>query len=56
MLCWFQVYNGTSSTKVAIALTDSEVLCGFVEYQEVVQILASTPELRSVIGEVCTCS
>ncbi|EIE19934.1 RmlC-like cupin [Coccomyxa subellipsoidea C-169] len=46
-----QVYNGNSSAKVAIALTESEVLCGFVEYQELVQILASTPELRSVIGE-----
>ncbi|EIE19933.1 RmlC-like cupin [Coccomyxa subellipsoidea C-169] len=47
-----RVYNGNNTSKVAIALSDSEVLCGFVEYQELVQILASTPELGSVLGEV----
>ncbi|KAK9901534.1 hypothetical protein WJX75_001100 [Coccomyxa subellipsoidea] len=37
--------------EMAIALTDFEALCGFVEHGELVQALASVPELRSVVGE-----
>ncbi|CAL8468083.1 g7622 [Coccomyxa elongata] len=37
--------------EMAIALTDFEALCGFVEHGELVHALTSVPELRSVVGE-----
>ncbi len=39
--------------EMAIALTDFEALCGFVEHGELVEALRSVPELKSVVGEVC---
>lgn len=48
-----QVYKDDNhKPEMAIALTDFEALCGFVEHGELVQALASVPELRSVVGEV----
>ncbi|EIE20706.1 mannose-6-phosphate isomerase [Coccomyxa subellipsoidea C-169] len=37
--------------EMAIALTDFEALCGFVEHDELVEALRSVPELKSVVGE-----
>lgn len=47
-----QVYkDGNHKPEMAIALTDFEALCAFVEHGELVQALSSMPELRSVVGE-----
>ena len=48
-----QVYKDDNhKPEMAIALTDFEALCGFVEHGELVHALTSVPELRSVVGEV----
>lgn len=48
-----QVYKDDNhKPEMAIALTDFEALCGFVEHGELVSALQSVPELRSVVGEV----
>ena len=38
--------------EMAIALTDFEALCGFVEHSELVHALQTVPELQSVVGQV----
>ncbi len=51
--CRLQVYKDDNhKPEMAIALTDFEALCGFVEHGELVHALTSVPELRSVVGEV----
>jgi mannose-6-phosphate isomerase len=48
-----QVYKDANhKPEMAIALTDFEALCGFVESAELVEALKTVPELRSVVGEV----
>ena len=38
--------------EMAIALTDFEALCGFVEHAELLHALETVPELQGVIGQV----
>ena len=50
-----QVYKDDNhKPEMAIALTDFEALCGFVEHAELVHALQTVPELQSVVGQVCS--
>ena len=37
--------------EMAIALSDFEALCGFVEHAELLHALETVPELQSVVGQ-----
>lgn len=41
--------------EMAIALSDFEALCGFVEHAELLRALETVPELQAVIGQVRLC-
>ena len=52
-----QVYKDANhKPEMAIALTDFEALCGFVEHAELQYALQTVPELQSVIGQVSSAS
>ncbi len=48
-----QVYKDDNhKPEMAIALSDFEALCGFVEHGELLHALETVPELQAVIGQV----
>ena len=54
--CWpfhpSQVYkDGNHKPEMALALTDFEALCGFVEAAQLTAALEATPELRGIVGD-----
>ena len=47
-----QVYKDSNhKPEMALALTDFEALCGFVEAAQLTAALEATPELRGIVGD-----
>lgn len=43
--------DGNHKPEMALALTDFEALCGFVEAAQLTAALEGTPELRGIVGD-----